>query len=242
MGRDDLKSGTEPGGFVEYGPEQLPKVDAMRRDKSQPDFYGIPILRDEEVAFTRAEELGNKPASCYTCKEQTPDKTCERLGPQICVKKVTGSKDSGDAIEYWPCCAMHEYGPGSDRVKYHDVLDNPNDVGLVWINAPKVGQEYGGANCGGGNGGDDCDRYRISKGEKWDAPQGLCTVLAHVVSNGDVCTAWHDDDILEWEEAQTLMKGDASVDVIMKRRLAKSLIGRSDVDKGSSRMVPLKTK
>src|ERR1700732_2156108 len=108
MARND-KSEVERGGFVVYGPEQLPKVDSMRRDKSQPDFYGVPILTDAEVVFTTAKELGDKPASCYTCKEQTSQITCERLGPNIKVAKVTGSSDSGEPIEYWPCCSMHEY-------------------------------------------------------------------------------------------------------------------------------------
>lgn len=226
MGRDDLKSKAEPGGFIEYGPEQLPKVDSMRRDKSQPDFYGVPILHDSDVLFTRAAELGDKPASCYTCKEHTKDFTCERLGPDIKVATVVGSPESGDPIEYWPCCSLQEYTetPRQGAVSYHDTLDNPDEIGLIWINAAEVGQKFGGANCGGVNGGDDCDHY-ITKGavEKWEASQGACRVLQHSVDGGDVCAAWRDDDILQWQDAEQLMKG-KTVDEVKKRKMVKEIM------------------
>jgi len=226
MGRDELKSKAEPGGFVEYGKEQLPKVDSMRRDKSQPDFFGIPIISDEAVMFTRASELGDKPASCYTCQAQQADLTCFYMGSGVKVAKVTGSADSGDPIEYWPCCGMHNYGTRQTGVPvYADILSDPSSLGLVWINAPKVGQPFGGANCGGGNGGDDCDHYTVKSGEKWDNPSGYCRVLCHSVENGDVCTAWHDDDELQFEEAQMLLRGD-SPSTISKRRLASGIIGK----------------
>lgn len=228
MGRDELKSQAEPGGYIEYGPEQLPKVDSMRRDKSQPDFYGVPILHDSDVLFTTAEELGGKPASCFTCKERQSDDTCERLGPDISVKTVVGHKDSGDPIEYWPCCSMQEYSATAPTGKphYHDDLDTPDSIGLIWINAPEVGQKYGGANCGGVRGGDDCDHY-ITPGatDKWEAPQGVCRVLQHSVKAGDVCTAWRDDDILNWQEAQQLMSGD-SKETVTKKRMVKAIQGR----------------
>lgn len=225
MGRDELKSKAEPGGFVEYGPEQLPKVDSMRRDKSQPDLYGVPILHDSDVLFTRASELGGLPASCYTCKEHTPDLTCERMGPSVKVAKVIGHRDSGDPIEYWPCCSLQEYTdkPRSSPTHYHDSLDNPDEIGLIWINAPEVGQKYGGANCGGVEGGDDCDHYLVKSGEKWDNQQGACRVLQHSVDAGDVCTAWRDDDILNWQEAEMLMKG-KSLDEVQKRRMVKEIV------------------
>lgn len=229
MARND-KSKVESGGFVEYDEKQLPKVDSMRRDKSQPSFMGVPIMSDAQVLFTTAKELGGKPASCYTCKEQTHDFTCERLGPGVLVKKVTGSRDSGEPIEYWPCCSMHEFTdePRKGAVSYHDTLDTPDSLGLIWINAPKPGQEYGGANCGGVEGGDDCDHYIVSgKHEKWDVDQAFCRVLQHAVDGGDVCAAWRDDDQLSFEDAQNLIKGD-SIDTIAKKRLAKSIVGRDD--------------
>lgn len=230
MGRDDLKGAVEPGGFVEYGKKQLPKIDSMRRDKTQPDFYGVPILTDGQALLTTAEELGGKPASCYTCKEHTRDFTCERLGPGVLVKKVTGHKDSGDPIEYWPCCSVHDYTvqPRERGVKYRDDLDSPASIGLVWINAPEVGQKYGGANCGGVEGGDDCDHYIVAgRKEKWDVESAYCRVLAHEVKGGMVCTAWHDDDELPYAEAQMLLRGD-SLDTVSKKRMVRGIIGRSD--------------
>lgn len=224
MGRDELKSKAEPGGFVEYGKEQLPKVDSMRRDKSQPDFYGIPILHDADVMYCTASEIGNKPASCYTCQIQQSDGTCGLLGPDIKVVKVTGSHDSGDPIEYWPCCDEHDYGtPAKGNPAYRPNLSSPDQVGLIWINASEVGQPFGGANCGGGNGGDDCDHYIVKSGEKWDNPQGVCRVLQHTVENGAVCTAWRDDDELSWQEAQQLMQGD-SKETVDKKRMVKEIL------------------
>lgn len=225
MGRDDLKSKAESGGFVKYGLEQLPKIDSMRRDKSQPDFYGIPILHDADVMYCTASEIGNKPASCYTCQIQQSDLTCGLLGSGIKVAKVIGSQESGDPIEYWPCCDEHDYGsPAIGKPSYRPNLSTPDQVGLIWINASEVGQPFGGANCGGGNGGDDCDHY-IVKGavEKWDTPEGVCRVLQHTVENGAVCTAWRDDDELSWQEAQQLMNGD-SVDKIKKAKMVKEIL------------------
>lgn len=229
MGRDEFKSKAESGGFVEYGKEQLPKVNTQRHDLSQPNFYGVPILRDAEVGFATAKELGDKPASCYTCGKQQSDFTCFLLGPSILVKKVRGSKDSGEQIEYWPCCSQHNYGDrATGKPHYDKQLSTPDSLGLVWINAPEVGQEYGGANCGGLSGGDDCDRYRTyGAKEKWDVESGYCTVLAHDVEGGAVCAAWKDDDILYYPEAVAMMNGD-SKGTIDKRRLAKSIVGRDD--------------
>jgi hypothetical protein len=216
----------EKGGFVEYDKKQLPKIDSMRRDKSQPDFFGIPIISDEAVMFTRASELGDKPASCYTCQAQQSDLTCFYMGKGVKVAKVTGHSDSGEPIEYWPCCGMHNYGPTRTGAPvYADILSNPSSLGLIWINAPKPGQPYGGANCGGVEGGDDCDHYMVKSGEKWDNLDGYCRVLCHSVEGADVCSAWHDDDELQFEEAQMLLCGD-SRETIGKRRLASQIVGR----------------
>lgn len=226
MARDEIKSQKVKDGFVVYGPEQLAKVDSMRRDKTQPDFYGIPILRDQDVLFTRASELGDKPASCYTCQAQQSDQTCFYMGPSVKVAKVTGHRDSGEPIEYFPCCGLHNYAePRTDKPVYADNLSNPTAIGLVWINAPKPGLKYSGANCGGVKDGDDCDHYVVKSGEKWDNPDGYCRVLAHQVAAGDVCAAWHDDDELNWTEAQQLMKGD-STDTVSKRKLASAILKR----------------
>jgi len=230
MGRDELKSKAEPGGYIEYGPEQLPKIDSMRRDKTQPDFYGIPILDDADVLFTHASEIGNLPASCYTCHHQQKDETCHLLGPDVKVSKVIGHSESGEPIEYWPCCGMHDFGPPSNEIKYEEKLSQPITLGLVWINASDPGQKYGGANCGGIDGGDDCDHYMVGAVDKWDTDQGFCRILQHMVDAGDVCTAWRDDDELSWADAQNLIKGD-SIDTVKKKSLAKSIIGRDDNEK-----------
>lgn len=247
MGRDDQKSKAEPGGFIEYGPEQLPKVDSMRRDKSQPDFFGVPILNDSDVAFTTADELGNRPASCYTCNAQNSDMCCNRLGPGVKVEKVTGHRESGEPIEYWPCCGMHEYcadvadGKRS-KPDYQLPLDTPQALGLIWINAPKPGIKFGGANCGGVDGGDDCDHYLVhGNKEKWDVPMAYCRILGHDVPGGAVCRAWRDDDQLPFAEAQGLLRGD-SLETIDKKRLVRDIMGRSDVDSSSSSMLQSKTK
>lgn len=229
MGRDELRSKAEEGGFVEYGEEQLPKVNTQRRDLSQSEFYGIPILSDSEVMYTTSAQLGNKPASCYTCQIQQSDLTCGLLGPDIKVSKVRGAKDSGEQIEYWPCCDEHDYGtPATGKPSYRSNLSTPDQVGLIWINAPEVGQPFGGANCGGLNGGDDCDRFRTEGlQEKWDVDSGFCTVLQHSVEGGAVCTAWKDDDILSWRIAQQMMRGD-SQSVAEKKEMVRGIVGRDD--------------
>jgi hypothetical protein len=225
--RDGLKM--EPGGFPVYGKDQLEKINSMRRDKSRPDFMGVPILSDSAAMLVRASEMDNKPASCYTCQAQQSDKTCFLLGPSVEVRKVTGSRKSGDPIEYWPCCGMHNYGePREGKPVYADELSSPASVGLIWINAAKVGQAYGGANCGGVKGGDDCDHYMVKGAEeKWDAESGYCRVLCHNVDGGDVCAAWHDDDELPFAEATMLIRGD-SLDTVEKKRLVTKVIERED--------------
>lgn len=227
MGRDELKD-VEKGGFVEYREKQLPKTNAMRRDKSQPDFFGVPILTDGQVMFTRASEMGDKPASCYTCQFQQSDETCNLLGPTVPVRKVRGNKDSGEQIEYWPRCNGWCYGnPQKGKPHYSEYLSTPDQLGLIWINAPKVGQALGGSNCGGISGADDCDHYITSgRVEKWDTKQGACRVLQHSVGAGDFCIGWRDDDILAYQDARILMEGKGSLDLIDKKKLVKSIMGR----------------
>jgi hypothetical protein len=226
MGRDENKP-AETGGFIEYDERQLPKVDSMRRDKTQPDFFGVPILKDSDVGFVTSAQIGDKPASCYTCHRQLSNFTCKLLGPEITVKTVIGHEESGDPIEYWPCCSVHEYGDPEKEISYKEKLSSPDELGLIWINAPEVGQEFGGANCAGVEGGDDCDHYIVKSGDKWENPQAYCRVLGHQVEAGDVCAAWRDDDELPWQEAQQLLAGE-SHDALRKKKLAKEIIGRDD--------------
>jgi hypothetical protein len=236
--RDGL--GTDKGrpGFPVYTEKHLDKVNSMRVAKSQPDFHGIPIIHKEQVGFCTASEIGNVPASCSTCQaHQERDASCKYLGPDILARTVTV-----EGIEYWPCCGMHDYGkPNSGEPCYSDPLSTPEQIGLIWINAPEEGLEYGGANCGGGNGGDDCDHYMVESGEKWDSQQGTCRALDETVANGDVCALWWDDDILGWQEAQNVLKRNAApkgtgkldseqeaLNTREKKKLAKQIIGGDD--------------
>jgi len=191
----------EDGGFAVYGPGHLKKINAMRRAKSLPDVETPLIPTKGEALFTTAEEMHHEPSSCSNCVFLRSDKHCALIGPRTRIANLTHSQ-----IEYWPCCSMHTYGIS----KNPDYLTSgdPDYMGLVWINAPKVGQKHGGANCGGCDGGDDCDHYLVDGGtEKWDSPTGFCRALQTTVACGDVCSLWRDDDILGWREAQKLLDG-----------------------------------
>lgn len=220
MGRNEIKSKESRPGFPEYGPSELKKVNAMRVAKSQPDFHGIPILHDQNVTYTSAEQMQQKPASCYSCALMNSDSTCMLMGPDILVEKVTI-----EDIEYWPRCGEFVPGDGNQGKPLTLTHQAPDQLGLVWINVPKPGAEYGGSNCGGCDGGDDCDHYTIESGEKWDNPQGFCRVLQHEVSCGDYCAAWWDDDILQWQEAQNAIKHEGQNE---KKKLAREIIGRDE--------------
>lgn len=192
----------ERGGFPIYGEKQLDKVNAMRRVYSQPSYRDVPIPTKGEVLFVTAESMQYEPSSCYNCMTQNPKTiTCKRIGPDISVKKFTRG-----GIEYWPCCGMHDYGTPSEGNYF--THDDPDYLGLGWINAPEAGQEHGGANCGGVNGGDDCDNY-ITEGNraKWESVTGFCRVLQTTVAAGDDCASWRDDDLVDWREAQQILRG-----------------------------------
>lgn len=192
-------------GFLKYGPKQLSKVNAMRRAISQPDIYLVPTLSKAKVLFVSAAEMHNEPASCANCIFYNWGKSCQLIGPHVKVRKIVyGEPDK--AIEYWPCCGMQTYGePNKGTEKFLTTTD-PSDLDLLWINAPRVGLEHGGANCGGSNGGDDCDYYMTEIDDKREAPSGFCRVLQRTVQNGDVCSAWDDDDKLVWEKAQAIIE------------------------------------
>jgi hypothetical protein len=197
----------EKGGFPIYDDKQLGKINALRRTQSQPDFHGVPILQPGHVLYDTAESIQDQPTSCYNCRTQNPETlTCKRIGPNLLVKKFTKGGKDGHPIEFWPCCGMHDFGVPTGGNSF--ATDDPTYLDLVWINAPEVGQEYGGANCGGVHGGDDCDHYRTSSKEaKWESPTGFCRVLQKTVAAGDVCSAWQDDDEVSWQEAQQILKG-----------------------------------
>lgn len=206
MSRDPIK--IEEGGFPVYGPKNIPKVNALRRSHSLPEIQTPITPTKGESLFTTAEEMNDEPASCSNCIFLKNNKTCALIGPRIPIRNLTyPPKSASDSIpiEYWPCCSMHTYG-ASRNLDYLSSGD-PDYMGLVWINAPKPGQEHGGANCGGVNDGDDCDHFIVDgKEEKWEATTGFCRALQCTVASGDVCSLWRDDDELHWQEAIKIIK------------------------------------
>ena len=195
--------------FLVYKLKHLRKVNAQRRALSQPTLAGVPVLQKGKVLYVTAAEMDNEPASCSNCIFYNKLGSCQLIGPHVIVRKlVYPPRATPDAkpIEYWPCCGMHTFGqPNAGEEKFLAASD-PAELDLVWINAPSVGLEHGGANCGGENGGDDCDHYMIAGDDKRDARSGFCRVLQCEVQNGDVCSAWTDDDELSWDRAQNILK------------------------------------
>lgn len=199
------------GGFPIYGPDQLRKVNAMRMAFSAPDSVAPVVNTRGEALFSTAEEMDDEPASCYNCQFYNKKaETCSLIGKHKVIKKLIWpmqATEEAKQIEYWPCCSMQFHGkPNDGEPVYRAFASDPDYMGLVWINAPKVGLALGGANCGGVNGGDDCDHYQ-TEGDtpKWESATGYCRALQSKVAAGDVCCQWRDDDKLEWQDAQRLL-------------------------------------
>jgi hypothetical protein len=192
----------EDGGFPVYKAAQIGKVNAMRRAKSLPDIETPIVPTKGQALFTTAEEMHNEPASCYNCQMyNSAGKTCSIIGPRIKIQRLTIK-----SIEYWPYCAAFLYGATQAETSYSASRD-PDYLDLKWINAPKVGQEHGGVNCGGCDGGDDCDNFIVDGAvEKWKSPTGHCRALQVTVACGDRCAIWKDDDELPWREAQKIIQ------------------------------------
>lgn len=196
--------------FKVYQADNLRKVNAQRRALSQPDVYVVPTLKPAEVLFVPAAEMESEPATCYNCYRYNYGKTCQLIGPNVSVRSFiyppTATADA-KRIEYWPCCSewyrgKPNYGPAS----YNAVLNTPDELGLGWINAPEVGQEIGGANCGGPDGGDECDFYVTEEADARDTTEGWCRVLQQNVAAGAVCAAWRDDDWVDYQRGSALLK------------------------------------
>lgn len=208
MSRDNLK--IEEGGFPVYGEGQLRKVNAARRAFSAPDSLAPVVNTKGEALFVTGEEMNFEPASCYNCQFYNKNaETCQLIGPRKTIKKLIWPREAtadSKQIEYWPCCSMQLYGDvNKGEAKYLSTSD-PDYIGLLWINAAKVGQKHGGANCGGCNGGDDCDHYLTDEAEpKWESSTGFCRALQTTVACTDVCAQWRDDDVLQWQDAQRLL-------------------------------------
>jgi hypothetical protein len=209
MSRAGLK--IEDGGFPLYDERQIRKVNAMRMAFSAPDSDAPVVNTKGEALFTTAEEMNDEPASCYNCQFYNEKaETCSLMGARKVIKKLVWPKEAtakAKQIEYWPCCSMQFYGEtNKGEPFYRTFAADPDYMGLIWINAPKVGQKIGGANCGGLNGGDDCDHYKTKDDKpKWESVTGFCRALQTEVAAGDVCCQWRDDDTLQWQDAQRLI-------------------------------------
>lgn len=194
--------------FFTYGPDDLRKINAMRRANSQPHVESTPVLGKEKLLFVTATEMHDEPASCYNCVFYNHAATCGLIGPHVAIKKfIFPKKETSDSkpIEYWPCCGMHQFGQPNYGPPSYTAKNDPSSLDLLWINAPAPGLPSGGANCGGATGGDDCDHYCTPGGDKRAYASAFCRVLQCTVNGGDVCTAWDDDDKLSWQKAQAIL-------------------------------------
>lgn len=196
--------------FKVYTAENLRKINSQRRALSQPDIYTVPTLKPAEVLFVPANRMGGEPATCYNCGRYNYGKSCVLIGPKVSIRRFIYPRiATADAkrIEYWPCCGEWDRGqPNYGPAKYNDNLSTPDELGLIWINAPEVGQEIGGANCGGRDGGDECDFYVTEEADARDTEEGWCRVLQQNVDNGAVCGAWRDDDTVDYARGSALLK------------------------------------
>ncbi len=191
-----------------YKAKHLRKINSMRMTNSQPDIHIVPTLTKGQVLFVTAASRNGEPSSCYNCwKYNAKDASCSVLPASITVKKFIDG-DEYKRIEYWPVCGVHECGRPNNGTPIRRAENDPDYVDLVWINAPKVGQPCGGANCGGSNGGDDCDYWQVRPGEddKREVRVAFCRVLQTPTANGDCCSAWEDDDVVDWQKAQSVLK------------------------------------
>jgi hypothetical protein len=200
-----------PNSFLVMKVENLRKWNAQRRALSQPTLMGVPILTKGQVQYVPEGEMGGEPATCYNCAFYNSGRSCRLIGPTIDIRKlVYPPSPTADAksIEYWPCCSAWVHGePNYGPEQFMDCPSSPDTLGLGWINAPEIGQDCGGANCGGQSGGDDCDHYMVDGSQdKREYPTGFCRVLQSQVENGAVCAAWMDDDWLDWARAQNILK------------------------------------
>jgi hypothetical protein len=196
-------------GFLTYKAENLKKINSIRRVISAPDAKLPPILNNGQVSFSSAESANREPRSCYNCPFYNYDRSCQLMGQSLKIAKLIWPKQpTGDSkqIEYWPVCSYWipgepNYGPSKKIASI-----NPDDAGLCWINAPRVGLDYSGSCCGGQNGGDDCDFFMVPGDDKREFDTGFCRVLQRDVNNMDCCSAWLDDDLVGWRTAQERFK------------------------------------
>ena len=201
-----------PEDFMVYRKKQLRKVNSIRRAASQPADKSLPVLNESQVLFSAAAEAHGEPRSCYNCTFFNHDRSCKLLPKEIAIRKLKYPPEptsDSKVIEYWPVCGYWVYGEPNygPEVCLADI--DPESAGLGWVNAPSVGLDYGGACCGGADGGDDCDYYISEDDDMHPEPtsSGFCRVLQKNVNAMDCCGAWTDDDWITWQQAQVLLKG-----------------------------------
>lgn len=198
--------------FKVFTVAQLRKINSQRRVLSQPTLCSPPTLTKGQVEYIPEAQMEGEPATCYNCPFYNWGRSCRLMGPRVRIRKFTyppAATSDAKQIEYWPCCSSWlrgepNYGPPSFLPE--SSLSSPDTLGLGWINAPRPGQECGGANCGGKDGGDDCDHYITSRDDKRAEPSAFCRVLQQQVDNGAVCSAWMDDDWVSYDRAQNILR------------------------------------
>lgn len=195
-------------GWTKYGPEHLSKVNSLREAASLVHISSAPLLDKGQVAYSSPESAHNEPRSCYNCwMMNATASTCRILGPTVGAKKFSYGEQK--LVEYWPVCGEWDYGsPNAGAAQYKSTrpFDDPDDLGFGYVNAPSVGQPLGGTCCGGGNGGDECDNYMTKSDDKRAPLTGFCRVLQTEVPQMACCTAWRDDDFIQWRDAQKILE------------------------------------
>jgi hypothetical protein len=196
-------------GFLSYQDRHLDKINSIRRVISAPDAKLPPILNNGQVTFSSAADAHDEPRSCYNCTFYNYGRSCKLLGQSLKIKTFIFPPEATDdsiRIEYWPVCSYWVPGEPQYGPEVNIASLNPDDAGLCWINAPRLGLDYSGSCCGGQNGGDDCDYFMVPGPDKRSFESGFCRVLQRDVQNMDCCSGWRDDDLLDWRTAQERMK------------------------------------
>ncbi len=195
---DDKHDKFMSDGGPEYNEGDLDKINALRTAKTRPDFYGIPILTEADVLFVTAASRQHRPNWCGNCvMMNSQDSTCMVYSPNIKIQTFVIEPQ-----KFWPVCGKHEFGEPHKGEPMRMAESDPDAGGLIWVNTPNDGREEGGTTCGGLNNGDDCDYYSVPGEDKRDFDMGECRVLQKDVEGGACCSAWQDDDLLTWAEAQ----------------------------------------
>jgi len=152
------------------------------------------------IEFLTEEQLGGKPASCFSCHMMYANqKTCSIIGPGIVIDLWTFS----DGKRYTPVCGAQD--PGTPM----EVSDAEAKYNLAWVLGPEkadaIGLEWAegeGTNCGGKNGGAPCTKHYTPE----DESKGACRPLQAMVKAGACCAA-HNGPSIPWRNAQALLKG-----------------------------------